>query len=210
MGTVMCCPFSFELRRESSSLKGTAYVFYDGTVACHPKASPVFKWLVRENFRQFTPICYNQTQNIFEKSLAISLCFDKPRHIDAYDAAQLCAMFPAQEIEPQLCKDDEPSNDAVFFSGTGLGTTFKGRAAVVDISESFVHPEAVALRPGFYNTSDILTGMADNVRGQIRGQNPKQVPDTPLFEFQWTSGLSELANQLFAHLVGSSLKAGLN
>lgn len=119
-------------------------------------------------------------------------------------------MFLAQEIEPQLCKDDEPSNDAVFFSGAGLGTTFKGRATVVEISESLVHPEAVALRPGFYNTSDILIGMADNVRGQIRGQNPKQVPDAPLFEFQWTSGLGELANQLFAHLVGSSLKAGLN
>ncbi|KAI8396457.1 hypothetical protein FOFC_21005 [Fusarium oxysporum] len=223
MGTVMCCPFSFELRRGSSSLQGTAYVFYDGTVACPPKTSPVFEWLVCHNFRQFTRGCYNQTQTIFEKGFTISLCFNRPRHIDAYDAAQLFAMFLAQDMEPRLCKDDEISKGAVFSSGTWLSATFNGQGVVevsvpvlsfsrdpklesppfepLETAESSVHPEAVAILPGICKISGILTEMAENVRWHIRGQNPKQVPDTPLSEFQWTSSLSEFADQLFEHLI---------
>ncbi|EWZ78414.1 hypothetical protein FOWG_17343 [Fusarium oxysporum f. sp. lycopersici MN25] len=151
------------------------------------------------------------------------------RHIDACILAELSVRGATQDSEPQIGNtEDETSKGAILSSGTRLSATFNGKDLVevsvpvlsfphrlkpksspvepLEGTESFTHPEVVAICPGIYNASGSLIKMAKNIRGQILDQNPEQVPDTPLFEFQCTNDQSDLAKQLFEHLVGSCMK----
>ncbi|KAF5230809.1 hypothetical protein FANTH_13702 [Fusarium anthophilum] len=146
------------------------------------------------------------------------------RHIDTCILAELSVRSATQDIEPQIGKtEDGTSKGTILCSGIKLSATFNSNDLVeasvpvlsfphrlkpntlpmepLEGTESFTHPEVIAICPGIYNTSGSLIKMAKNIRVQILDQNPKQVPNTPLFEFQWTNDQSELAKQLFEHLI---------
>ncbi|KAG4266689.1 hypothetical protein FPRO04_13209 [Fusarium proliferatum] len=146
------------------------------------------------------------------------------RLIDTCILAELSVRSPTQDTEPQIGKtEDETSKGTILSSGTRLSATFNSNDLVeesvpvlsfpyrlkpndspvepLEGTESFTHPEVISICPGIYSASGSLTKMAKNIRVQILDQIPKQVPNTTLFEFQWTNDQSELAKQLFEHLI---------